>query len=149
MEQAVIPVAEAAMRGHARRVRAPLLRSCPTHETISRVEPRISLQRVGRSVLVPEIRGGDLKPASDTLTGGDPSMTPGLGDRLKKLAKTAVEAERTLEQTQAVLQGRRPLSSISLPSSSTPSGTNAPAPPADLRCHYCGGIGARGPPKRP
>ncbi len=80
-------------------------------------------------------------------------MAPGLGDRLKKIAKTVGDADRVLQNTEAVLQGRRPLSSItgqSPPGSAPPGTSGAQAPSAaNLRCNYCSGLVTRGASKCP
>lgn len=71
-------------------------------------------------------------------------MTPGLGDRLKKLAKDVGTVQRVIADTDAVLHGRPPSSSS--PSAPPPA---APPPPANSRCAYCGGLVERGKPKCP
>ena len=71
-------------------------------------------------------------------------MTPGLGDRLKKLAKDVGTVQRVIADTDAVLHGRPPSASPPAPPSAA-----ATPPPAETRCKYCGGLVERGKPKCP
>ena len=63
-------------------------------------------------------------------------MPPGIGDRFKKIVKAVDEAERTVQQAQAIMHGGVPPMP---PSTSRLAPAAAPGPPPNVRCSYCGG----------